>query len=210
MKVLIGRKVGMTQIITEDGTQHPVTVVDVSGVKVSKQLSQDGKVTHIELGKDQRKHTSKPDMGNYKQLGFVPMFKTMIKLGSNDEVLEVGTELGANIFAVGEKVDVRATTKGKGFQGVVKRWGFHGGPATHGQSDKERHSGSISSGTTLGRVIKGLKMGGHMGSVERTIQNLKVVQIMPEEGLIALGGSLPGNNGEYIVITPSVKARGKK
>jgi large subunit ribosomal protein L3 len=209
MKVLIGRKVGMTQIYTEDGTKQPVTVVDISGVKVAKQLSLNGKVSHVELGKGQRKKANQPDNGNYKQLGSVPAFKTTIKLTDTDEVMEVGTELGANIFAVGDKVDVRGTTKGKGFQGVVKRWGFHGGPATHGQSDKHRGPGAISSGTNLGRVIKGLRMSGHMGNVERTIQNLKIVEIMEADGLIAIAGSIPGNKGDYLIITPSVKARGK-
>ncbi len=199
----------MTQVFAEDGTKYPVTVLDVSDVKVSKQLSIDGKISHIEVGKGQRKHGNKPDMGNYKQLGAVPMYKQTFKLENEDEAMEVGTELSATIFAVGDKVDVRSTTKGKGFQGVVKRWHFHGGPATHGQSDKHRSPGSISSGTTLGRVLKGTHMGGHMGNVSRTIQNLKIVQVMAEEGLIAVAGSIPGNKGTLVVVTPSVKAKTK-
>ena len=128
MKAIVGRKVGMTQIFAEDGTKFPVTVVDVSGVKVAKHLTIDGKVSHIELGKDQAKNPNKPDMGNYKTLGAVPKFKAVVKLDESDAAQEVGTELSADIFAVGDKVDVSGTTKGKGFQGVVKRWNFHGGP----------------------------------------------------------------------------------
>lgn len=191
----------MTHIYDEQGTQVPVTVFDVSGVKVTKQLKSNDQVTHLEIGKDAQKKTNKADAGNYKELGFVPAYKSMIKVAGESNDMNVGTELSANIFAIGDKVKVTATNKGKGFQGVVKRWGFHGGPKTHGQSDRWRAPGSIGSGTTLGRVFKGTKMGGHMGNVQQSIRNLKIVGVDEEKNLILIGGSVPGKTGSYALIS---------
>ena len=199
MKILLGKKVGMSQVFTENGVAIPVTIVDVSNNVVSKILKTGDKVTHVEIGKDKKKNTIKSDVGNYKDLTYVPVFKTVIKAdGTTDYV--VGSVLNADTLVVGEEVQVTSTTKGKGFAGVVKRWGFHGGPRTHGASDRERAPGSIGSRTIPGRVFKGLKMAGHMGVRTKTILGLKVIKVMNEDGLVAIKGAIPGNNKSYLII----------
>lgn len=197
----------MTQIFAENGDSYPVTLIDVSSVKVSKHLKSGEKVSHIEIGKDQAKSANKADTNNYKVLGFMPKFKQTIKLNDTEVAPEVGTDVSANLFALGDKVDVSGVNKGKGFQGGMRRWGFHGGSATHGQSDKPRSPGSIASGTTLGRIFKGQRMAGHTGTRNFTVQNLKVVDVDTENNLIAVAGSVPGAAGSYVIIKESVKAR---
>ncbi len=205
--MILGKKVGMTQIFADNGDSIPVTVIDVSAVKVSKHFKAQDKVSHVEIGKDQVKAANKADTNNYKTLGFTPKFKQMIKLSENETPLEIGTEVSANLFALGDKVDVTGTNKGRGFQGGMVRWGFHGGSATHGQSDKPRSPGSISSGTTLGRIFKGQKMGGHVGTKRFTVQNLKVVDVDMDNNVIAVEGAVPGNIGGYVIIKESVKSK---
>ncbi|CAG1771972.1 50S ribosomal protein L3 [uncultured bacterium] len=200
MNAILGKKIGMTQVYTENGNAIPVTVVDVSNNVVAKVLNTADKATHIELGKDKRKITNKADNGNYKILNFVPRFKKVFKLIENEAAPEVGTEVKADIFSVGDKVQVTAPTKGKGFQGVVKRWGFAGGPRTHGASDRERAPGTLGTRTIPGRVFKGKKMGGHMGTRTKTISGLKIVKVMAEENLIAVEGAIPGPNKGYVII----------
>lgn len=197
-KVLLGRKLGMTQIFTEKGVKQVVTLLDVSDVVVARK---GGNIdSHIELGMGKQRKSIKADLGNYKGLGFVPMFRRMFNTDSFSESLEIGTKLGANVFSIGDKVSVSGVNKGKGWQGVVKRWGFKGGPKTHGQSDKQRHPGSIGSGTTPGRVIKGMRMGGHMGNVNQTVTNMEVVYVDEAKNLIGLKGSIPGNKGGFVVL----------
>jgi large subunit ribosomal protein L3 len=196
MKAILGKKIGMTQVYSDNGTVIPATVLDVSNNVVSKILNNS---THVEIGKDKEKNSNQADKGNYKNLNFVPRFKKVFKL-NGDAAPEVGTELKADIFEVGEKVQVTAPTKGKGFQGVVKRWGFSGGPRSHGASDRERAPGSLGTRTIPGRVFKGKKMGGHMGTRTKTISGLKIVKIMAEENLIAVEGAIPGPNKGYVII----------
>ncbi len=208
MKAIVGKKIGMTQVFTEDGKKHAVTVLDVSDVVVSKHLKNQDSITHVEIGMGRRRKPTKADQGNYKQLSYVPQFKVVLKAKENDEAPEVGTIIGANVFEIGEKVDVSGVTKGKGFQGVMKRWGFHGGPKTHGgPTGKMRAGGSIGSGTTPGNVVKGKKMPGHMGNANKTIQNLKIVQVDEENSLIAVAGAIPGANGSYLVVTKAIKSK---
>lgn len=197
MKAILGKKVGMTQVYTENGVAIPVTIVDVSENFVAKLLNNS---THVELGKDKRKNANKADQGNYKALSFVPRFKQVFKLGKDEVAPEVGSEVKADSFTVGEKVQVTASTKGKGFQGVVKRWGFAGGPRSHGASDRERAPGSLGTRTIPGRVFKGKKMGGHMGNRTQTVSGLKVIKVMVEENLLAIEGSIPGPNKGYVII----------
>lgn len=197
MNAILGKKIGMTQVYSDNGTAIPVTVIDVSNNVVSKVLNNS---THVEIGKDKSKNATKADQGNYKTLSFVPRFKKVFKLLAGETAPEVGTELKADTFAVGEKIQVSAPTKGKGFQGVVKRWGFSGGPRSHGASDRERAPGSLGTRTIPGRVFKGKKMGGHMGTRNKTISGLKVVKVMPEENLIAVEGAVPGPNKGYVII----------
>lgn len=199
MKALLAQKREMTQIYSEDGSVIPVTILDVSDVYVidTKNAEKDGYNATI-LGKGKKKNANKPEVGKYKKLGFVPNYIKEIK----DLVLETeeNSKLSASLFENGEIVSVTGSSKGKGFQGVMKRWNFHGGPKTHGQSDRWRAPGSIGSGTTPGRVYKGKKMAGRMGSEQVTVKNLRVVMVDEKNGLIAIKGALPGNKGSYLVI----------
>lgn len=202
MKVLIGKKIGMTQVYLENGQAVPTTVLDVSENVVSKTQMNGEAISHIEVGKGKEKKSLKSDVGNYKELGFVPRFKQMFKTEKLDNLneIKIGTELTLEAFKEGELVDASNYTKGKGFQGVVKRWGFAGGPRSHGASDRERAPGSLGTRTIPGRIFKGKKMGGHMGNRMLTVKNLKVSFIDSENKLIGLAGAVTGPKGTYVVI----------
>jgi len=198
MKTIIGLKKNMSQIFKEDGNVVPVTFVDVADIVVAhkKTVEKDGySATVIGLGK--KKNPSKAEVGKFKELGFVPMYAVEVEL---DEELNIGDKVNVSMFETIKKVNVTGITKGKGFQGVVKRWGFKGGPRTHGQSDRQRHPGSIGMRTTPGRVFKGKKMAGRMGGDTKTVKNLRVVEIDQEHGLIALKGAVPGNKDSLVII----------
>ena len=207
MKLIIGEKKEMTQIYSEDGTVVPVTIVDVNNVVIAglKSIETDG-YTAVVLGKDKKKKSTKAEEGKFKALGFVPKY---VKEGAytKEDIgeVKVGDIIKASVFETNDKVDVTGVSKGKGFQGVVKRWGFHGGPKTHGQSDRHRAPGSIGSGTTPGRVYPGKKMGGRMGGQQKTVQNLKIVIIDEENGLLGIKGAIPGSKGTLVMIKPTKK-----
>ncbi|MBD3329327.1 50S ribosomal protein L3 [Candidatus Dojkabacteria bacterium] len=188
-KAIIGKKIGMTRLFDED-VSTPVTVIEVTGCKVS--LVDGGKV---ELGIGKVKG-NKPLQGRYKKLGFVPRFRRVFS--DLEGEYKVGDEIKSDLFKKGDKVEVIGTSKGKGFQGVMKRWGFKGGQRTHGQSDRLRAPGSIGAGTDPGRVLKGKKMGGRMGGDKVTLSNVKVIEV--DENLVMIKGSVPGNNGDYVVL----------
>lgn len=212
-KLILGKKIGMTQSFDEkSGATTPVTVLDISGTVISKILKDsEGKATHVEFGKDEKKKANKADMGNYKKIKFVPKYKYTLKLEESlAEGVDVGTEVKADTFESGDIIDVIGTTKGKGFAGVMKRWNFRGGKRTHGQSDRDRAPGSIGSGTTPGRVYKGKKMAGHMGNERQTVKNLRIVDIDTENGLLTVSGAVPGFNGSYVVIKESFFNKNKK
>lgn len=199
MKALIGKKIGMTQIFEENGDVVPVTIVDVSENVVAKLLKSNEKVTHVEIAKDKKiKNTNKADEGNYKTINYVPKTKKALKVESTE--LTEGSELKADIFTKNDTVDVTGITKGKGFRSAIQRWGFAGGPKTHGASDRERAPGSLGTRTIPGRVFKGKKMAGHVGTVQRTIKNLKVAYIDTEANLIGIKGSIPGPKNSYVLI----------
>ena len=172
MKGILGIKQDMTQIFREDGNVIPVTLVDTSGCFVcgEKKVGKDG-YSSVILGLGLKKHPTKPEKGKYKKLG-TPRF---IKEMGDIENTSIGEKISPEIFSIGEKVNVWGVSKGKGFTGVVKRWGFHGGPRTHGQSNTERHGGSIGSGTTPGNVKKGKKMPGRSGGDNIIVKNLEVI-----------------------------------
>lgn len=199
MKALLAQKREMTQIYDEDGAVIPVTILDVSDVYVIgiKNSDKDGYNATI-LGKGKKKNANKPEVGKYKKLGFVPNYIKEIR----DLVLETdeNSKLTVSLFKNGEIVSVTGSSKGKGFQGVVKRWNFHGGPKTHGQSDRWRAPGSIGSGTTPGRVYKGKKMAGRMGGEQITVKNLEVVFVDEKNELLGIKGAVPGNKGAFILI----------
>ncbi|MBE7497381.1 MAG: 50S ribosomal protein L3 [Verrucomicrobiaceae bacterium] len=212
---LIGKKLGMTKVYTDKGEAVAVTVVDVSGNTVIQVKRSDGKdkYTAVQVGYgDQNKpeRMTKPLLGHFKKHG-VEKPKRIVKefrLTGDDKLPAADAKLDASIFTNGQVVDVIGNTKGKGFQGVVKRWNFSGQPATHGHM-MHRRTGSIGCRLTPGLVWKNQKMPGHDGTTRCTVQNLVVVQSRPEEGVLLIKGALPGNTGSIVVVRPGKKAVAK-
>lgn len=190
MKAVIGIKKGMTRVFKGDKVL-PVSVIDISGCILSY-LEKDG----FELGIGESRKANKAISGKYKALKTVPAKREYFK-GSLEEK-NIGDSIDAEMFNVGDKVVVAGITKGKGFAGVVKRWGFHGGPKTHGQSDRLRAPGSIGAGTDPGRVVKGKKMAGRMGQDTVTLKGREIVDIKDNHLLIL--GPVPGSKGDLIRI----------
>jgi large subunit ribosomal protein L3 len=188
---ILGRKIGMTQVFTRKGEARGVTVIEAGPCVVVqiKTEANDG-YNAIQLGFGARKRVNDPMKGHFKRLGQFAYLRE-VRVDDPNEY-EVGQKVGAEIFEEGDIVDVAGTSKGKGFAGGVKRYHFHGGPKTHGQSDRHRAPGSIGSGTTPGRVRKGLHMAGHMGDDRVTVKNLKVFESDPARGLLLLEGAVPG------------------
>jgi len=212
---LIGKKLGMTQVYTAEGGSVAVTVISVSGNQVHqimKSTEKDG-YSAVQVGFDDQseKRVTKAQLGHFKRWGSAtPKRKIQeFRLASDDQLPAEGAVLGADLFAVGAPVDVIGVTKGRGFQGVVKRYNFSGQPATHGHM-MHRRTGSIGCRLTPGLVWKNQKMPGHMGVARRTVQNLKVVQSRPEEGVLLVSGCVPGNEGTYVIIRPAKKAKAAK
>lgn len=190
----------MTQVFDQEGKVQPVTVLSTGPVTVTqvKTSEKDGyKAVQVGFGERSAKNINKAQKGHFKDLGnfrYVKEFKT-------DAAMNVGDKVDLSVFKEGDVVTVSATTKGKGFQGVVKRHGFHGGPRSHGQKHSEREPGSISGGTRNGgRVPIGMRMAGRMGSDRVTVKNLKIAQINPEAGLILVTGAIPGRRGTLVEI----------
>ena len=207
-KGIIGKKIGMTQIFDEKGNVVPVTVIEATPNVVAqvKTVETDG-CNSIQLGygevKD--KHINKPEKGHFTKAGLAAK-KHLREFRVEDvENYKVGDEVKADIFEAGEKIDVQGTTKGKGFQGVIKRHGQHRGPMGHG-SMYHRRPGSMGSTSTPGRVFKGKKLPGHMGRVTVTIQNLDVVRVDMDKNVILVKGSVPGAKGAILKIKSAVKA----
>ncbi|MBK1882821.1 50S ribosomal protein L3 [Luteolibacter pohnpeiensis] len=204
---LLGKKIGMTRLFDEQaGSMIPVTVIDVSGNTLlqSKTTETDG-YTAVQVGFDDQKEqrVSKPDLGRFKKAGCAP--KRIVKEFRFESGATLPTEhTGLETFTEGQFVDVIGTTKGRGFQGAVKRHGFGGLKQTHG-SMMHRRTGAIGCRSTPGRVWKNQKMPGHMGDVPRTIQNLKVVAVRPEDGVILISGAVPGAKGGYLTIRAAKK-----
>ena len=207
-KALIGRKVGMTQIFDEEGKVIPVTAIEVGPCTVTqiKTVEQDG-YTAVQLGFGEVKERklNKPELGHLSKNKLAP--KKYLREFRLDSVegMKVGDELKADVFAVGDKVDVQGTSKGKGFQGVIKRHGQSRGPMGHG-SMYHRRPGSMGPTSTPGRVFPGKKLPGHMGSVTVTIQNLEVIKVDLDKNVILVKGSVPGAKGSILKIKSSVKA----
>jgi len=205
MSVIIGNKSEMTQIFAEDGKVVPVTIIDINEVYVlgKKDESKDG-YSSLVFAKGKKNKSTKSMLGITKVLKFIPKYIMEGRVSIEDQKkYEVGKSVPLDLFKQGEMVDVSGTTKGKGFQGVIKKWGFHGGPRTHGQSDRQRAPGSIGAGTTPGRVFKGKKMGSRMGGRIKKIKNLEVVVVDKKNGLIAVKGAVPGNRGSLLLIQKS-------
>lgn len=208
---LVGRKCGMSRIFTEDGRSVPVTLIEATPNRVTqvKTVEIDGyDAIQVTSGTKRAALINKPMAGHYAKAK-VEAGRGLweFRLGSDDVgKFEAGGELTAEAtFQVGQIVDVAGTTKGKGFQGTIKRWNFAMGDATHGNSLSHRSPGSIGQRQTPGRVFPGKKMSGHMGNVRRSAMNLEVVQIDTERHLIAIKGSVPGAPGGHVIIKPAAK-----
>jgi large subunit ribosomal protein L3 len=206
---MIGKKLGMSQIFDDAGLAHPVTVIEVGPCVVTqvKTQEQDGyEAVQLGFGLDSR--LNRPDRGHRQASGF--MSRTLREVGADDVgEFTVGQVIKADAFAEGDLIDVIGTSKGRGFQGGVKRHGFKGGPRTHGQSDRLRAPGSIGSSATPGRVFKGMRMAGRMGNDRVTVQNLKVLRVDAERNLLLVEGSVPGSNQGTVLVQRAVKARKK-
>ena len=206
-KGMIGKKVGMTQIFNEKGSVIPVTVIEVGPCTVVqvKTVETDGyDAMQLGFGEVKLKKVNKPEQGHYAKANVTP--KKHLREFKVEDVasVKVGDELKADVFEAGEKVDIQGTTKGKGFQGVIKRHGQHRGPMGHG-SMYHRRPGSMGSTSTPGRVFKGKKLPGHMGMQTVTIQNLDVVRVDLDKNVILVKGSVPGPKGAILKVKSSVK-----
>ncbi|WP_394205943.1 50S ribosomal protein L3 [Shewanella waksmanii] len=208
---LIGRKVGMTRIFTEDGASIPVTVIEVAANRVAqvKTLETDGyRALQVTTGTKKANRITKPEAGHFAKAGVEAgrgLWEMRLADGEG-EGIEVGAELNVDIFADVAKVDVTGQSKGKGFQGGIKRWNFRTQDATHGNSLAHRANGSIGQNQTPGRVFKGKKMSGHMGAERVTTQNLDVVRVDAERNLLLVKGAVPGATNGDLIIKPAVKA----
>jgi large subunit ribosomal protein L3 len=202
VKGLIGKKIGMTQIFDEQGTAIPVTLIEAGPCYVTQVRSVDKEgYSAVQLGFEEikPKRLTGGQLGHLKKNNLPPLrFLREIRVKQPD--IQEGDQITVEVFSVGDHVDVVGISKGKGFQGGVKRHGFRGGPKTHGQSDRQRAPGSIGATTTPGRVFKGKRMPGHTGNRRVTAQNLKVVLVKPEMNLIGVCGSVPGPKGGLVVI----------
>jgi large subunit ribosomal protein L3 len=208
MKGLIGRKVGMTQIFDDSGAALPVTLIEAGPCFVTqiRQPQSDGYASvQLGFGEIKPKRLSGGQLGHLKRHDLPPLrFLREFRVSAPDE-LKPGDRVTVDVFAVGDRVDVVGTSKGKGFQGGVKRHGFSGGPKTHGQSDRQRAPGSRGSTSTPGRVFKGSRAAGHMGSAKTTVGNLRVGLVDEERNLLGVCGSVPGPRGAIVLIKEARK-----
>ncbi len=208
---LVGRKAGMTRIFTEAGETVPVTVIEVLPNRITQVKAQDKdgyRAVQVTYGTRRPSLLSKAVAGHYARANVAPgkaLVEFRLTAAEKDE-FTAGTEIKADLFKEGEKVDVTGTTMGKGFAGTMKRHNFGGMPATHGVSLTHRSPGSIGQRQTPGRVFKGRRMAGHMGVMRRTTENLKVVAVDLERNLLLIRGAVPGAEGGQVLVRPSLKA----
>ncbi len=204
MSGLIGKKIGMTSVFSVEGKNIPCTVIEAGPCVVSqiKTLEKDG-YEAIQVGYEDKKekHSNKPEMGHFKKVGTAPKRK-IVEFSSFEKDVKLGDALNvSDVFQENDFVDISGVSKGKGFQGVVKRYGFAGvGQATHGQDDRLRHPGSLGASSFPSRVFKGMRMAGRTGGETVTVQNLQVVKLIPENNLIVVKGSVPGAKGSYLIL----------
>ena len=207
---LIGRKVGMMRIFTDDGVSLPVTVLDVSDNYVAHLMTQERhgySAVQIAFGKQKKSRVLQPVLGQYVRAGIEPALIMKEFRASADVVsaLNIGQALLANLFSVGQKIDVRGVSIGKGYAGTIKRYNFASGRASHGNSKSHNVPGSIGMAQDPGRVFPGKRMTGHMGDERVAVQNLGVVRVDEGRQLIFVKGGIPGAKGGYVVITPAIK-----
>jgi large subunit ribosomal protein L3 len=205
---LLGRKIGMTQVFSAAGEAIPVTVIEVGPCVVTqiRNKDRDGyEAVQIGFGEVTPKSLTKPEQGHLSGAGRLVRHLREFD-ADNIEDHRVGQVLSADVFEPGQIIDVTGTSKGRGFQGVVRRHGFSGGPKTHGQSDRHRAPGSIGAGTDPGHVWKGTRMAGRMGNRRVTVQNLQVVEVLAEKHLLLVRGSVPGAKNGLVMVRRGVKA----
>ncbi len=208
---LVGRKVGMTRVFTDEGDTVPVTVVDVSNNRVTqiKTAETDGyAAVQVAYGKRRANRVNKAAAGHFAKAG-VEAGHTLKEFRIKpDEAasLKIGGAIGADIFKVGQKVDVSGTTQGKGFSGVIKRHHFSSNRASHGNSVSHNKPGSIGMNQDPGRVFPGKRMAGHLGAAHRTVQNVEIVRVDTERQLLLISGALPGSRGGGVTVKPAVRA----
>lgn len=208
MRGILGKKVGMTQIFSEQGEVVPVTVIQAGPCFVTqyKRGNTDGyRAVQLGFEETEERHLTYGQWGHLRKNNLPPLRHLREIPVSDGEEYEVGQKINVGIFRVGERVDVTGISKGKGFAGVVKRHGFRGGPKSHGQSDRHRHPGSIGATTRPGKVFKGMRMAGRMGGRLVTVQNLEVILVDPRRNLLALKGGVPGGRGGLLVIKEARK-----
>ncbi len=208
LKGLIGKKIGMTQIFDEQGVAYPVTLIEAGPCYVTQiRVAEKEGYSAVQLGFGEvnPKRLTGGQLGHLKS-NEIPPLRYLREFRAKDHGLNVGDKvMVGDAFVIGERVDVIGISKGKGFAGGVKRYHFHGMNATHGTSDRNRAPGSRGSGTTPGRVYKGARGAGHMGTDRVTAQNIKVVMVDPERNLIAVNGAVPGGKGSLVMIKESRK-----
>lgn len=206
---LVGKKVGMTRIFTEDGVSIPVTVIEIEANRVTqvKGLDTDGyRAIQVTTGSKKSNRVTKPETGHFAKAGVEAgrgLWEFRLEEGQE---FTAGQEISVEIFADVKKVDVTGTSKGKGFSGTVKRWNFRTQDATHGNSLSHRVPGSIGQNQTPGKVFKGKKMAGHLGGERVTVQSLDVVRVDSERNLLLVKGAVPGATGGNLIVKPAVKA----
>ena len=211
---IVGKKIGMTRIFSEEGESTPVTVLDVAPNRITqvKRGESDGySAIQVTTGERRPTRVNRAMKGHFAKAKVEPgrgLWEFRVEAGELDG-FEAGGEISVSIFDAVESVDVRGTVKGRGFAGVMRRHGFGGGRATHGNSKAHRKPGSIGQNQDPGRVFPGKKMAGHMGDKPATQQNLKIVRIDTERNLLLVKGSIPGPKGQDVIVTPSVRQTGK-
>ncbi|MEX0813997.1 MAG: 50S ribosomal protein L3 [Chitinophagales bacterium] len=203
MKALIGKKIGMTGIFDDEGNQTPCTVVEAGPCVITQVKTEDTdgyNAVQLGYGDRKEKNTPNPLMGHFKKSGTTPKHK-LVEIKNFDFDKKLGDEVGIEIFSEGEKVNVVGTSKGKGFQGVVKRHNFAGvGMATHGQHNRLRAPGSIGGASYPARVFKGMRMGGRTGGDRIMTEKLSIIKIIPEKNYLLIKGAIPGAKGSYVII----------
>ena len=204
MASIIGKKVGMTSIFDADGNNIPCTVVEAGPCVVThvKTVETDGYASvQLAFSEKKEKHTTQAMLGHFKKASTTPKRKVM-EFRDFEQEFQLGDVVKCDIFAEGDFCEVVGTSKGKGFQGVVKRHNFGGvGGSTHGQHDRQRAPGSLGASSWPSRVMKGMRMAGHQGDVRVKLQNLQVVKVLPEQNLLLIKGAIPGHKGSIVTVT---------
>ncbi|MCS2610310.1 50S ribosomal protein L3 [Halomonas dongshanensis] len=207
---LVGKKAGMTRVFTEDGASVPVTVIEVDPNRITrvKTVESDGyAAVQVTTGSRKAKHLTKAQAGQFAKAGVEAGYSLMeFRLADGEDAPEVGGSFTVSLFEAGQQVDVTGTSKGKGFQGAVKRWNFRTQDNSHGNSLSHRAPGSIGMCQTPGRVFKGKKMAGQMGNVRCTVQSLEIVRVDAERNLLLIKGAVPGATGSDVIVRSAVKA----